>query len=102
MTASTSDAAALLAQVLLLAGSASVPAVPEPRATPDRVLLTVEEAAERLGIGRTSAWRLIRTRELESVRIGTLRRVPTTAVVEYAARLVQQSRETSHEEVRHA
>lgn len=65
---------------------------PEPvpaRQTPERVMLTVEEAAERLGIGRTLMFRLIRTGEIETVRIGRLRRVPATAIHEYAARLVQ-------------
>jgi excisionase family DNA binding protein len=50
------------------------------RAMPERVLLTVEEAAERLGIGRTSMFKLIRTGEIESVRIGRLRRVPVSEI----------------------
>lgn len=55
---------------------------------PERVLLTVEEAAERLGIGRTTAFALVKSGEIESVLIGRLRRVPVTAVQDYAARLV--------------
>lgn len=54
----------------------------------EKVLLTVEEAAELLGIGRTMAFRLVRTGELESVQIGRLRRVRRTAVSEFASRLV--------------
>lgn len=44
--------------------------------TGERLLLTVEEAARYLGIGRTLAWRLIQERELPSLRIGRCVRVP--------------------------
>lgn len=62
--------------------------IPEPRQSPERTLLTVEEAAERLGISRTRTYALIGTGDLESVRIGRLRRVPVAAIANYAARLV--------------
>lgn len=63
--------------------------VPEPtRAMPERVLLTVEEAAERLNIGRTKTYALVRSGEIESVLIGRLRRVPTSSIDQYAARLL--------------
>jgi excisionase family DNA binding protein len=58
------------------------------RPLPERVLLTVEEAAERLGIGRTTAFALVKSGEIESVLIGRLRRVSVSAVQYYAARLV--------------
>ncbi|WP_020664085.1 helix-turn-helix domain-containing protein [Amycolatopsis benzoatilytica] len=64
---------------------------PTPRPMPARVLLTVEEAAERLGIGRTFAYRLVRTGQLESVQIGRLRRIHVSAVDDYAATLVRNS-----------
>lgn len=67
------------------------PSAPPVRAMPERVLLTVDEAAERLGIGRTLVFRFINSGELESVRIGRLRRVPVSAVAEYAARLAKKS-----------
>lgn len=54
---------------------------------PTLALLTVEEAARRLRIGRTLCFRLIRTGELESVPIGRLRRVPAAAISEYVTRL---------------
>jgi excisionase family DNA binding protein len=60
---------------------------PPPRPTPERVLLTVEEAAEQLAIGRTLTYKLIANGEIESIRIGRLRRVPTTAIQDYARRL---------------
>jgi excisionase family DNA binding protein len=65
--------------------------VPKPtvqRVTPTRVLLTIEEAAERLGIGRTLMCKLIRTGEVESIRIGRLRRIHVDTINEYAVRLV--------------
>jgi excisionase family DNA binding protein len=58
------------------------------RSVPERVLLTVEEAAERLGIGRTTAFALVKSGEIESVLIGRLRRVSVSAVQDYAARLI--------------
>jgi excisionase family DNA binding protein len=51
------------------------------------VLLTVEEAAQRLRIGRTSMYRLVSTGAIETVTIGRLRRVPTECLTEYVARL---------------
>lgn len=50
------------------------------------VLLTVEEAARRLRIGRTTCFALIRAGELESIDVGRLRRVPVDAPAEYVAR----------------
>jgi excisionase family DNA binding protein len=86
------DALAQLARVL----REDVPAPTSERLVlPERILLTVEEAAEQLRIGRTTAWRLVRTGELESVRIGTLRRVPSSAVAEFATRLIEQSRKSA-------
>ncbi|MFE2970016.1 excisionase family DNA-binding protein [Streptomyces sp. NPDC059340] len=50
------------------------------------VLLTVEEAARRLRIGRTTCFALIRAGELESITVGHLRRVPADAVPEFVTR----------------
>lgn len=61
----------------------------------ERVLLTVKEAAQRLGIGRTTAYALVTTGELESVRIGNLRRIHVDAVHAYAARLVADKSATA-------
>jgi excisionase family DNA binding protein len=92
VTANTNDVAALVAQLsrLLATEGQHGPSVPDQRTTPVRVLLTAEEAAERLGIGRTLMYQLIRTGEVESVLIGRLRRIPASAVDEYAQRLVAQ------------
>ncbi|MBW0113920.1 excisionase family DNA-binding protein [Pseudonocardia sp. KRD-169] len=57
------------------------------QARPFRLVLTVEEAAERLGIGRTLMYALVAAGEVESVRIGRLRRIPTDALDSYVSTL---------------
>ena len=52
-----------------------------------KVLLTPEEAAKALSVGRTRVYELIRTGALGSVRIGSSRRVPVAAVESFVARL---------------
>jgi len=47
------------------------------------------EAARLLGVGRSTAYELLATGELESVHIGRSRRVPVVAVENYVARLRQ-------------
>ncbi|MEU7402744.1 helix-turn-helix domain-containing protein [Streptomyces sp. NPDC044948] len=67
--------------------TAAVEIAPLVEATdPAPVLLTVEEAARCLRIGRTTCFALIRTGELESLTIGGLRRVPADAPAAYLAR----------------
>lgn len=48
-----------------------------------RIVLTVEEAAECLGIGRTLMYTLVMAGEVESVHIGRLRRIPRDALDAY-------------------
>lgn len=52
-----------------------------------RALLTVEEAARRLSVGRTTMYALIGAGVIESVKVGRLRRVPADALTGYVARL---------------
>lgn len=52
-----------------------------------RLLLRVEEAAERLGIGRTLMYELVSRGDVESVPVGRLRRIPVECLDEYIARL---------------
>ncbi len=52
-----------------------------------RLVLTVEEAADRLGIGRTLMYSLVRSGAVESVRIGRLRRIPEDALETFVAKL---------------
>jgi excisionase family DNA binding protein len=49
----------------------------------EAVLLTVEEAAVRLRIGRTTMYALVSSGAVESVKVGRLRRVPVEAVDAY-------------------
>jgi len=52
-----------------------------------RLLLSVEEAAQRLHIGRSTVYTLVAQNQLESVKIGKLRRIPATALDDYVASL---------------
>lgn len=54
----------------------------------DRVVLTIEEAAQRLGIGRTTMYALVMNGEIRSVTIGRLRRVPVRCLTEYVDHLL--------------
>lgn len=53
----------------------------------DKLLLRPKEAAELIGIGRTKVFELMRTGQLESVRIGSSRRIPAFALLDYVERL---------------
>ncbi len=53
----------------------------------ERIVLTVEEAAERLGVGRTLLYALVRSGDIESIAIGRLRRIPLDALDEFVSRL---------------
>ncbi|MEU7902175.1 helix-turn-helix domain-containing protein [Actinoplanes sp. NPDC049118] len=55
------------------------------------LVLTIEEAAHRLGIGRTLMYALVSSGEIESVTIGRLRRIPADCITEYVNRLRQQN-----------
>ena len=57
------------------------------RTTAAVLLLTVEEAAQRLSIGRTTMYSLVSAGAIESVTIGRLRRVPSECLEEYVASL---------------
>ena len=53
----------------------------------ERVLLvTVEKAARRLGVGRSTAYPLIACGELERIRIGRCARIPVDSIVVYVER----------------
>ncbi|MET9830934.1 excisionase family DNA-binding protein [Streptomyces sp. NPDC006385] len=62
---------------------------------PSLVLLTVEEAARRLRIGRTTCFRLVLAGEIESVTVGRLRRIPADAIPAYVAKLRHQPAEAA-------
>ena len=66
-------------------------------ATPamDRLVLTIEEAAQKLGIGRTLMYSLVANGEIESVTIGRLRRIPAECLSEYVQSLRNSTRQSN-------
>lgn len=48
-----------------------------------RIVLTIEEAAQRLGIGRTTMYGLVKAGAIRTITIGRLRRVPLSCLQEY-------------------
>jgi excisionase family DNA binding protein len=59
------------------------------------VLLTVEEAAERLNIGRTTMYSLVSNGEIGSVTIGRLRRIPAECLNAYVSTLLAKCQHES-------
>jgi excisionase family DNA binding protein len=60
---------------------------------PLALLLTITDVAERLGCGRTFVYELISSGELETVKLGRLRRVPVAALDALIARLRTSARD---------
>jgi excisionase family DNA binding protein len=58
-----------------------------PRRTPVRLVYSVEEAADLLGIGRTFMFQLVATGEIDSFKIGNRRKIPRDAIDGYIGRL---------------
>jgi excisionase family DNA binding protein len=52
-------------------------------------LITVQDTAAMLSIGRTAAWELVRKHKIKSIKIGRTRRVPIAAIQEYIAQLLE-------------
>jgi len=61
------------------------------------LLLTAEEAAKELRIGRTRMYDLIRRHEVVSVKVDGSRRVPYDELVAYVKRLVAEQSDESGE-----
>lgn len=53
----------------------------------DKLLLTPEEAAQTLSIGRSKVYELLRAGAIASVRIGASRRIPAEALRAYIGNL---------------
>ena len=51
-----------------------------------RLLLTVSEAAQQLGIGRSLLYELLADGQVESIHVGRLRRIPIDALAAYIDR----------------
>jgi excisionase family DNA binding protein len=54
---------------------------------PPRLRLTPEEAAKCLGIGRSTLFKLLASGDLQSVRIGTARRITLSQLEHFVAQL---------------
>jgi excisionase family DNA binding protein len=52
-----------------------------------KLLLTPAEAAEQLGVGRSTVYELLASGELESICIGRARRIPSDALLDFVGRL---------------
>jgi excisionase family DNA binding protein len=53
----------------------------------DELLLTIEDAAQRLAMGRSRVYELMKSGELESVHIGRSRRIPVEALRSFVDKL---------------
>jgi excisionase family DNA binding protein len=58
---------------------------------PMKLLLTPDEAAAALGVGRTLLYELLMSKEIMSLKLGRVRRVPMTSLVEYIAKRVSEA-----------
>ena len=56
-----------------------------------KLLLTIQEAAESLGVGRTKLYQLIASGELDTVSIGRARRITVESVEAFVLRLQEES-----------
>ncbi len=56
----------------------------------DALLLRVEDAAARLSISRAQVYRLIGSGQLTSVKVGSSRRVPVTALEDFVSKLLTE------------
>jgi excisionase family DNA binding protein len=52
-----------------------------------KLLLSIEEAAEQLNVGRTYVYGLLTRGEIRSVKLGKSRRIPTEEIGAYVERL---------------
>ena len=59
--------------------------------TDSQLLLSVEEAADQLRLGRTGTYELVKTRKIQSVKVGRRRLVVRSSLLDFVqALLVEQ------------
>jgi excisionase family DNA binding protein len=56
-----------------------------------KLLVSVEEAAQMLSIGRSLVYKLVLSKQVLSVKIGRTRRIPVFALEAFIAQQVEQS-----------
>lgn len=59
--------------------------MPHPDSAPPRLAYTVDEAAAALGISRSQLYKLLKKREIQSVLIGSSRRITPEAIRDFLA-----------------
>lgn len=57
----------------------------------EKILLTVEEVAQALRLGRTKTYALILSGAIDSISIGRCRRIPREALEDFVARLQEEA-----------
>jgi excisionase family DNA binding protein len=62
-----------------------------PTAAPQRLLVTVPEAAAILGMGQVSVWGLVSSGQLPSVKLGRSRRIRTADLTKFVDDLAEVS-----------
>ena len=55
----------------------------------DELLIPIEEAARRIGVGRSHFYEMLRRGEIVSVRLGRSRRVPVSALEDFVQQKLQ-------------
>lgn len=55
-----------------------------------RILLTTEEAARALSVGRTKIYELIQKGQLHSLKLGGHRRIPVSALEDFVNRCLEE------------
>lgn len=65
----------------------------------DKILLTVEEAARVLSIGRTSVYEFINRNELKTVKLGRSRRVVSASVRDLVEREISRNGRADKEDL---
>ncbi len=63
----------------------TVQTITAPVPAPVKLLLTIDEAAEALGLGRTSCYQLVMRKKILSIKLGRKRLIPLTALQEFVA-----------------
>jgi excisionase family DNA binding protein len=57
-----------------------------------KVLLTIDEAAHVMSVGRTLLYDLLMRQEIASIKVGRVRRVPLAAIDDYVQRQLMFAR----------
>ena len=56
----------------------------------EKLLLTVEQAADRLGVARSHLYRWLTTGELPSLKLGRSRRIPVAALERFVSERLEE------------